>query len=41
MTTRIEANCFRLDRSLTADELAKYTRLVSTASRGAVTDTTD
>ena len=29
MTTRIEANCFRLDRSLTADELAKYTQLIT------------
>jgi len=28
VTTRIETNCFRLDRSLTADELTKYTRLI-------------
>jgi tRNA (mo5U34)-methyltransferase len=29
MTTRIEANCFRLDRSLTADELTRYSRLIA------------
>jgi len=35
MTTRIEATCFRLDRSLTEDELTRYARLiVELAPRG-------